>query len=616
MNRRKFLGNTALATVPLMLTGIPVFAGEGVLHPFLQSLSASAANCGKVLVVIQMNGGNDGLNMVIPIDKYAQLAVARPAVILPENSWLTLNGSTTTGLHPAMTGLRNLYNDGKVNIVQGVTYPNPNFSHFFAQNIWFSGTMNPSASTGWIGRQLETTHPAYPTGYPNATNPDPMAIQIGGSLPLSLLGTDVNFGYNAPNPATLTSVATTIPEPAPTNDYGTELTFLRQMRNQSNVYASRITTAYNAQATQSTQYPASSNNLAAQLKIVARLIGGGLTTPVYIVNQTDAGYDTHENQVDDNNHTLGNHATNLSKLSVAIAAFQNDITLMGKANMVTGMTFSEFGRRVISNDSSGTDHGSGAPVIFFGAGVNAGIIGTSPTLPAVSNGNTQVPMQYDFRQLYASIMKYWMCMTNNETQTILGGNYATVPIFTNTVLVPLTGMELFAAWQNEHALLKFEVLENDTYDTFIIERSTDGRAFALVHSLTNSTNNNVQKYDYKDNRISAPTVYYRVKGISKQGVPSYSKIATLKNNVTQEVRVYPNPVTNFTINIEFLKILNTNVEITIIGTLGEKLFYLQTNPRGNRTLTFKVPHHFNASSLYIVQIAYNGEVVNEKIVFV
>jgi uncharacterized protein (DUF1501 family) len=617
MNRRKFLGNTALATVPLMLTGVPVFAGEGVLHPFLQTLSMSAANCGKVLVIIQMNGGNDGLNMVIPLDRYTELTAKRPDVIIPQAALAATTISPTTALHPSMLGIKQMFVEGKINIVQGVTYPNPNFSHFFAQNIWFSGTTNPSSTTGWIGRQLETTFPAFPTGYPNATNPDPMAIQIGGSLPLSLLGTDVNFGYNAPNPASLVSVATAVPEAAPVSDYGTELTFLRQMRNQSNVYASRIAAAYNSQVTLATaSYPTTSNNLATQLKVVARLIGGGLTTPVYIVNQTDAGYDTHENQVIASDHATGNHANNLLKLSEAIKAFQDDITLMGKANKVTGMTFSEFGRRVISNASSGTDHGSGAPVIFFGAGVNGGIIGTSPVLPPVAsiNSNTQVPMQYDFRQLYASVMQSWMCMTATESQTILNGTFATIPIF-NAAVVPLTGMELFAKWDNEHAILNFEVLENNTYDNFIIERSVNAMDFSTVNTITNTSNNTTQKYTYKDNRINASVVYYRIKGISKQGVPSYSKIATLKNESKQEVRVFPNPVTNNTINIEFLSSINENVELTIFGTLGEKLYYNQINPRGNRIITFKVPSYFDVRTLYILHISYGSTVVNEKLIF-
>jgi uncharacterized protein (DUF1501 family) len=614
MNRRKFIGNTALATVPIMLTGIPVFAGEGVLHPFLQALSASAANCGKVLVIIQLNGGNDGLNMVIPIDQYANLAAARPDVILPQSSLAATTITATTALHPAMTGIKNMYADGKVSIVQGVTYPNPNFSHFFAQNIWFSGTTNPSATTGWVGRQLETTFPTFPTGFPNATNPDPMAIQIGGSLPLSLLGTDVNFGYNAPNPAALITVATAVPEPAPISDYGTELTFLRQMRNQSNVYAGRISTAYGLQATLSTMYPATGNNLAAQLKVVARLIGGGLATPVYIVNQSDAGYDTHENQVVATDHTTGNHATNLSKLSVAIAAFQNDITLMGKANKVTGMTFSEFGRRVISNSSVGTDHGTGAPVIFFGDGVEGGILGTSPIIPAVTNGNTQVPMQYDFRQLYSTLMQKWMCMTNTETQAILGSTFNTIGIFKANPL-PITGTELLARWENDYALLEFKVFENDSYERFVVERSTDGNSFSAVLTKVNISNNNVEQYAVKDNRISASEVYYRIKAFSKQGEISYSKIAILRNVVKQGLSVYPNPVTNHTINIEFFTAVNEDVTITIIGTLGEKLYYNQVNPRGNRVLTFKVPHHFDVRTLYILNIRYGGSVVNEKLIF-
>ncbi len=614
MNRRKFLGNSALLSVPIMLTGIPVFAEDGMLSPFLHALATSNASCGKVLVIIQMNGGNDGLNMIIPIDQYTNLTAARPDVILPQASLAATTLTPTTALHPSMTGIKNMFVDGKINIVQGVTYPNPNFSHFFAQNIWFSGTTNPSATTGWVGRQLETTFPNYPTGFPNATNPDPMSIQIGGSLPLSLLGTDVNFGYNAPNPTSLINVASNIQDPAPISDYGTELTFMRQMRDQSNVYASKISTAYNAQNTLSTMYPTTSNNLAAQLKVVARLIGGGLTTPVYIVNQSDAGYDTHENQVVPSDHTTGNHATNLSKLSVAIAAFQNDITLMGKSNKVTGMTFSEFGRRVISNASDGTDHGSGAPIIFFGDAVQSGIIGTSPIIPAVTNGNTQVPMQYDFRQLYSTLMQKWMCMTAAETQAILGGTFNTIGIF-NAAVLPITGTELLARWENDYAVLDFEVFENDSYDRFIVERSTNGTNFLTVITKPNVSSNSKERYTFKDNRINASEVYYRIKAISKQGELSYSKVAILKNITKQGLSVYPNPVTNYTINIEFFTAVNEDVTITIIGTLGEKLYYNQVNPRGNRVFTFKVPQHFDVRTLYILNIRYAGNVVNEKIIF-
>jgi len=614
MNRRKFLGNTALFSVPMMLKGMPVFAGDGALHPFLQALAAPTANCGKILIVIQMNGGNDGLNMVIPLDRYAELNSARPNLMLPAASVLPLSGTTTTGLHPSMTGLRDLFNNGKVNLVQGVTYPNPNFSHFQAQDIWFTGSNTlPSPDTGWLGRELDTTYPGFPNGFPNAANPDPLAIQIGGALPLSLQGPQINMGYNAPNPASLVNVATGTPAPAPQNDYGTELTFLRLMKDQSNAYTTRITAAYNAQATLSTMYATSGNSLSDQLKIVARLIGGGLATPIYIVNHPDS-FDNHVDQVVAGNTTTGTHANILGKLSVAISAFQNDITLMGKADKVTGMTFSEFGRRVIANTSNGTDHGSGAPVIFFGAGISGGVTGTSPVLPAAPTASTQVPMQYDFRQLYTTVMQNWLCLTNTEAQTILNGTFATIPLFA-PIVIPVEKINLTGAWDGEFAKLNFEVLLNDHFDTFVIERSFNGTDFEFVNTLGNVTNIGTQQYIYNDNRLAASEIYYRIKGVTKQSAIIYSNIVKFENTLKQRLTIYPNPVTNFTINIEFFSRVNEAVDITIYGIKGEKLYYNQVNPHGSRKITFKVPNLFDIKTLYMLHISYSGNVVNEKILF-
>lgn len=614
MNRRKFLGNTALFSVPMMLSGIPVFAGDGALHPFLQALSIPTNNCDKILVVIQLNGGNDGLNMVIPLDRYSELSNARPDILIPSGSVLPLNGTTTTGLHPSMTGLRDLFNAGKVNLVQGVSYPNPNFSHFQAQDIWFTASNTlPSPNTGWLGRQLDIAYPGYPVGYPNTSNPDPLAIQIGGALPLALQGPNINMGYNAPNPAALVNVATATPAPAPVSDYGTELTFLRMMKDQSNAYASSITTAYNSQVTLSTMYATSGNTLSDQLKIVARLIGGGLSTPVYIVNHPDS-FDTHVGQVNAGDTTTGAHANMLAKLSVAIAAFQDDITLMGKANKVTGMTFSEFGRRVINNTSSGTDHGSGAPVIFFGAGILGGVTGTSPVLPATPVSNTQVPLQYDFRQLYATVMQQWLCMNPAESETVLNGVYGLVPIF-NGIVLPLDDISLVATWDNGYAKLEFDVLENDTFDSFVIERSFDGTGFREINTVQNVTNNNRQNYVYLDPRINVPEIFYRIRGITKQSNIRYSKIVKIRNSNKQEVRIFPNPVTNHLINIEFLKPVNENVAITIYGSKGEKLYYNQINPGGNKVIRIKVPGYFDVQALYILNVSFDDTIINEKIIF-
>jgi hypothetical protein len=360
-------------------------------------------------------------------------------------------------------------------------------------------------------------------------------------------------------------------------------------------------------------YAASGNTLSDQLKIVARLIGGGLHTPVYIVNHPDS-FDTHVDQVVAGNTTTGSHANILSKLSVAIRAFQDDIQLMGKATKVIGMTFSEFGRRVISNTSNGTDHGSGAPVIFFGYMINGGVTGTSPVLPTNPTSSTQVPLQFDFRQLYATVMQKWLCMTAAESETILNGTYATLPII-NEVLLPLEGIELKGMWENGFAKLEFEVYENDTYDSFIIERSTDGSNFTAIKTIRNTSYNNQEKYTYKDERINAALVYYRVHGITKQGASTYSKIVKLKNEARQEIRVYPNPVRNFTITVEFLEKVNENVEVTIYGTKGEKLYYNQLYPRGGNTITFKVPNLFDVKTLYILNVSFGSTVANEKIIF-
>ena len=419
-------------------------------------------------------------------------------------------------------------------------------------------------------------------------------------------------GFVATSPAsTATPVAT--PAPAPVSDYGTELTFLRMMKDQSNAYAARITASYTAQTTLSSMYAASGNSLSDQLKIVARLIGGGLATPVYIVNHPDS-FDTHVDQVVSGNTATGSHANILAKLSVAITAFQNDITLMGKASKVTGMTFSEFGRRVIANTSAGTDHGSGAPVIFFGAGLQGGITGLSPVLPTTPTGSTQVPLQFDFRQLYATVMQKWLCMTPAESQTILNGNYSTIQLFNETVL-PLDGMELLAAWDNEFAKLQFDVYENGSYDHFIIERSLNGIDFKTVGNIQNTSFSSQEQYVFRDARINAPSVYYRVKGISKQGNFSYSKTALLRNSTRQELRIYPNPVTNFTINIDFFKGVKEMVSVTIYGVMGEKLYYNQINPRGNSSISFKVPNLFDVKTLYVLNVSYSDIVVNEKILF-
>ncbi len=636
MNRRKFLRNSALFSAPLFLKGLPVFAGDGLTHPWLNSLARTANNCNRILIIVQLNGGNDGLNMVFPIDKWTELTAARGGtngILMPQSSTLSLNNlgssgtNTTTALHPSMTGIQSLYNSGKIAIVQGVSYPNPNYSHFQAQDIFFSSpaTSATPLDTGWMGRTLDATYPGFPAGYPIVPSvQDPLAIQIGGALPLSLQGPNINMGYNVSNPATLVQVATATAPTAPASDYGTELTFLRQMQSQSNAYTTRISAAWNTTiAAQSSLYPTTGqNSLADQLKTVAKLIAGGLTTQVYIVNHSDS-FDNHVNQVSVSGTTInplaGSHASSLGKLSVAISAFMADMATYGKANQVTGMTFSEFGRRVLQNASYGTDHGTAAPVIFFGGALNGGVYGSSPSLPATPTSNTQVNMQYDFRQLYATILQKWMCVSATQSQSLLNITSTLntpVPLF-NSVALPNESIDISASWNGNAAEVDFFVNANDRYESFVIERSSDGAHFGAsgLVSRIDSTNDG-QPYRFNEPRISAPKVFYRVKGQLKNGETRFSPTAELVNGArAQALSIYPNPVTNFTIHIDFMEAITELVEVELYDMQGGRVYYNSMAPDAGR-LVFRVPYGLGTYTPYIIRVKWGSVAVREQISFV
>ncbi|MEI9946874.1 MAG: DUF1501 domain-containing protein [Chitinophagaceae bacterium] len=616
MKRSTFIKTGSLAAAPLLINGVPIYANPSTGNAFFDYLAQTTYGCGKILVIIQMNGGNDGLNTIIPKDKYTNLVNARPNLVLPLASILPLNNNATTGMHPALTELRDLYNNGKMVIVQGVSYPNPNFSHFRATDIWFSGSAsNVDLDTGWLGRSLDIQYPSYPAAYPNTNMQDPLAIQIGSTLPFSLQGPAVNMGYNVSNPTALLNIINATTDPAPNNDYGRELTFLRLMKDQSNAYRVGIQNAYAAQATQSTLYPASGNSLADQLKIVARLIGGGLHTPIYIVNHPNS-HDTHVDQVVAGATTTGNHANILSILSKAINAFQNDIQLMGKAPNVTGMTFSEFGRRIISNASVGTDHGVGAPVLFFGAALNGGMIGSSPNIPLTPTVNDQVPMQYDFRQLYSTVMQDWLCMSATETQTVLGSNFTKVPIFASAnIPLPLEDITLTGQYFNGQSQLNFKVEDNPHYEKFTIEFSADGITYNELQRINNTSSTLIENYSYT-HQVTAPKMFYRIKGQLLQGGRiKYSNIILLRSNDKQQlISVYPNPVVNNQVNIKLFENTTAPVDVTIYDLIGAKVYYNRFN-NGMSPISFKVPPSFSRNAHYIIEVQYGSTVTREQIMF-
>ncbi len=426
MKRRDFIRKSVpVAVLPLFLGGFN-FRAYG-RSKVIESLIGAGEPSDRVLVLIQLNGGSDGLNMVIPRDQYPALMNARGNIAIPENKVLPLTDAT--GLHPAMTGLHNLYNAGRVSIVQGVTYPNPNKSHFRGTDIWLTASdSDQTLNTGWMGRYLDGEYDGFPEGYPNEVAPDPLAIQIGSVVSTGLQGPLGSMGMAITSPTSFYQLLTGGVDTAPDTPAGHELTFIRQVAQQTSVYAGQIKNAAAKVTSQSPLYPtAGTNKLADQLKIVSQLISGGLRTRIYIVNL--GGFDTHSGQVDEVLGTeYGDHADLLGKLSEAILAFQEDLRMHKVDDRVVGMTFSEFGRRIKSNASFGTDHGTAAPMILFGKAVNHGIVGANPVIPDPVSSADNLPMQFDFRQVYASVLRQWFGVPQSELDAVLLRSFATLPL--------------------------------------------------------------------------------------------------------------------------------------------------------------------------------------------
>lgn len=446
MKRKDFLKKSIpAAMLPFFINGIK-FQAYGAT-PMLKAIAEASAKNGRVFVFIQLNGGNDGLNTVIPLDQYSNLSNARSNVLIQESKVLTLNGLSGTGFHPAMTGLRTMFNDGKVNIIQSVGYPNPNFSHFRATDIWHTASdSNVYLNSGWAGRYLEGIYTGFPTGYPNTDEPDPLAISIGYSVSTSLMGPTANTGMAISDPVSFYQLVTGTVDQAPNTPAGHELTYVRLVLQQTQQYNTTVKAAAQSVSNKAT-YP-TNNSLADQLKIVANLIAGGLKTPIYTVSL--GGFDTHSAQV---NATGGNetgaHADLMKKVSDAIAAFQSDCEQLGIADRVAGMTYSEFGRRIKSNDSKGTDHGAAAPMIVFGTKVNPIMIGSNPTIPSTVNVDDNLPMQFDFRQVYASILNDWFESPVTTTDgDILLKHFDTLPIFKQGVSVKKYNVNNIGLLQN------------------------------------------------------------------------------------------------------------------------------------------------------------------------
>lgn len=436
MQRRKFIRNAAIASVgvPGLVNGFTVKAHSQ--DNMLGRLLMPGTENDHILVLVQMSGGNDGLNTVIPLDQYSNYYNARTNIAIPQANVLALTGTSATGLHPALTGFRDMYNNGNLAIIQSVGYPNPSFSHFRATDIWNTASESDQfLNDGWLGRYLNGEYPNFPAGYPTGGMSDPLAIQFGGSAALAMLGPTAPMAYTISDPNAFINNADGGQDVVDTaTPMGDKLAHVREVARQAEVYSTVIKDAYNRTGNNNPgAYP--NNSFAAQLKMIARLINGGLKTKVYVVNLK--GFDTHTNQTNAGDTTTGVHAGLIATVSDAIKAFHNDLKLMNKDQRVLGMTFSEFGRRIKSNAGIGTDHGYAAPMFIFGTQVTGGIIGTNPILPTNATVNDNIDMQYDFRQVYYSIMKRWLCQDSTSLQQIVLQSFTDLDICNNAACAPL-----------------------------------------------------------------------------------------------------------------------------------------------------------------------------------
>jgi uncharacterized protein (DUF1501 family) len=524
MKRRQFLKNSIPAGVvlPGLIGGFSVkaFAADSA---FVQALMLPTTVTDHVLVLVQLTGGNDGINMVIPVEYYSEYNNARSNIAVPLNKTLAIPGSNKVALHPAMTGLHQMFNDGKASVVQSVGYPSPSFSHFRATDIWMSASDSTQVvNSGWAGRYLNYEYPNFPNGYPNATMRDPLAIQIGSVTSLTLQGPAVSMGMSISNPSNFYNLVNGVQDAAPNTPAGKELSFVRMVAQQTQQYAAVVKDAASKVPSQST-YPGN-NSLADQLKIVARLIKGGLSTRVYMVSY--GSFDTHAVQANATDTTTGIHANLLRNVSDAIKAFQDDLKFLGVEDRVMGMTFSEFGRRIKSNASGGTDHGAAAPLFVFGKQVMPGVIGNTPIIPSSANVNDNIPFQYDFRSVYATLLENWLCVKNDDLQNIMLKNFQTLPLVNAgaclTVAPNVSGTKLIT--NNPNPFDKKTVITFQTNGGHTLVQVIDAMGRVIANLVDKEYAAGTYTVTFDSGALPSGVYYARLQNLSNQQVRTMLKV--------------------------------------------------------------------------------------------
>lgn len=420
MKRRDFLHNLGHLSAASFFMPELAF-GNGIYNS--NSYLSNTVSPGKVLVLVKLNGGNDGLNTVIPMSQLSNLNTARPHVILPDNKIIDL-GSNDLGLHPELTGFKSLFDEKRLKIIQNVGYETPDFSHFRSMDIWESASdYNKFVTSGWMGRYIEKKHPEYPNSYPNTQYPDPLSVELG-SPSLLLTGKKSFTSFVARNPEDFREIITDFDNIYDTSsNRGTKLDYIQLVGKQSNLYGARIKETYDSGVCNIAFNP---SDLGSQFEKVTKLISGGLNTRVYLVEL--GGFDTHDTQVDQSDHSKGAHSTLLKTLNDAVLKFMQNMDDIGKSDDVLVMTYSEFGRTIVSNGSLGTDHGTAAPLFVFGNKVDSEILGNNPVIPSNAEWQDNLSTEFDFRQVYSSIMNQWLTVNPTTEEDVLFKKFDQLPI--------------------------------------------------------------------------------------------------------------------------------------------------------------------------------------------
>jgi len=383
-NRRSFLTRSALLSLSPL---VPGFLSRSLANE-------SATRDERILVVLQLDGGNDGLNTVIPFadENYARL---RPQLRIPTADVLKLNGDV--GLHPAMRSAHAMAREGRFTILQGVGYPNPDRSHFRSMAIWHQGRLDAESNSGfgWLGHALDHSQA-------NSTT-SAQAVFVGDQTPpLALLGrrtqvVSLSRENDLVLPAGFKPFAAAEPADSDLASY------IQHVLDHSYQTARQLRTSAEANAKSViSSYPAT--DLARQLSLVSLLIKTESAARVYYVSQP--GYDTHVGQA-------GDHARLLQTFSDAVKAFFDDLAASKLQDRVTLLAFSEFGRRVEENDGVGTDHGAAGPVFLAGPAIVGGVVGGHPSLTDLDDGDLK--MSLDFRAIYARLLKDWLQISDGSS---------------------------------------------------------------------------------------------------------------------------------------------------------------------------------------------------------